>query len=37
MEGRKEVDGAAIIAGGDVSGIFELVEEPLDAVAQLVG
>ena len=37
MEGGKEVDGAAVVARGDVSEVFELVEEALDAVAQFVG
>jgi hypothetical protein len=31
------VDGTSVIAGGDVSEVFKLVEEAFDPVAQLVG
>ena len=37
VECGEEVNGAAVIACGDVPEVFELVEEALDAVAQPVG
>jgi len=36
MEGGEEVNGAAVVARGDVSEVLQLVEEALDPVAQLV-
>jgi hypothetical protein len=37
VESGKEVDGASIVACGDVSEVLELVEEAFDAVAQSIG
>jgi hypothetical protein len=37
MEAGEEVDGAAVVACGDVAKMLELVEEALDPIAQRVG
>jgi transposase, IS6 family len=37
VKGGEEVDGASVVAGGDVSEVFELVEEALDPIWQFVG
>ncbi len=37
MEGSKEVEGAPVVAGGDVSEVLELVEEAFDAVCAACG
>lgn len=37
MKASEEVDGAAVVASGDVSEVFELVDEALDAIAQAIG
>src|SRR5271169_765349 len=37
MESGQEVDRSPVVSGGDVSEVFEFVEEALDAIAQSVG
>ena len=37
MEAGEEVDGAAVVACGDVAKMLEFVEEALDPIAQRVG
>lgn len=37
MEGGEEMNSAPVVAGGDASEVFELVEEAFDPVAQSVG
>jgi hypothetical protein len=37
MEAGEEVDGAAVVAYGDVAKMLEFVEEALDPIAQRVG